>query len=160
MCFLHYRGPLISAWFGIRPRCRHDCILLGSSRSSRQSRGGKKAGHSLPSSFRTAGSDGSCVQHGYFWPAVHETLIMVAQDQGALPEGNPVEETLVLILALGAGSSLTPHTLAADASLTGWGVVMSGCSARGLWSGRHLTWHVNCLEMLPIFLALKTFSWN
>ncbi|MCJ8738081.1 hypothetical protein PDJAM_G00031590 [Pangasius djambal] len=48
-------------------------------------------------------------------------------------------------------------TLATDASLTGWGAVMSGRSARGLWSGRHLTWHINCLEMLAVFLALRHF---
>ncbi|KAL0147482.1 hypothetical protein M9458_057222 [Cirrhinus mrigala] len=48
-------------------------------------------------------------------------------------------------------------TLATDASLTGWGAVMSGHPARGLWSGRQLTWHINCLEMLAVFRALKHF---
>ncbi|KAL0199203.1 hypothetical protein M9458_007743, partial [Cirrhinus mrigala] len=48
-------------------------------------------------------------------------------------------------------------TLATDASLTGWGAVMNGHPARGLWSGRHLTWHINCLEMLAVFRALKHF---
>ncbi|KAI2646402.1 Transposon Ty3-G Gag-Pol polyprotein [Labeo rohita] len=48
-------------------------------------------------------------------------------------------------------------TLATDASLTGWGAVMSGHPARGLWSSRHLTWHINCLEMLAVFRALKHF---
>ncbi|KAL0150533.1 hypothetical protein M9458_054126, partial [Cirrhinus mrigala] len=41
-------------------------------------------------------------------------------------------------------------TLVMDASLTGWEVVMSGHPARGLWSGCHLTWHINCLEMLAV----------
>ncbi len=44
--------------------------------------------------------------------------------------------------------------LATDATLTGWGVVMSGQPARGLWSDRHLTWHINCLA---VFRALKHF---
>ncbi|KAI2644689.1 Retrovirus-related Pol polyprotein from transposon 17.6 [Labeo rohita] len=48
-------------------------------------------------------------------------------------------------------------TLATDASLTGWGAVMSGHPARGLWSSRHLTWHISCLEMLAVFRALKHF---
>ncbi len=48
-------------------------------------------------------------------------------------------------------------TLATDASLTGWGAVMSGHPARGLWSGHNLTWHINCLEMLAVFRALKHF---
>ncbi len=32
--------------------------------------------------------------------------------------------------------------------------------ARGLWSGRNLTWHINCLEMLAVFRALKHFLPN
>ncbi|KAL0148085.1 hypothetical protein M9458_056625, partial [Cirrhinus mrigala] len=35
----------------------------------------------------TAGSDGSCVQCDTFWPAVHETPTVVAQDHGVLPKG-------------------------------------------------------------------------
>ena len=41
--------------------------------------------------------------------------------------------------------------LATDASLTGWGAVMSGHPARGLWR------HINCLEMLAILQALNHF---
>ncbi len=119
-----------------------------------------------------AGSDGSCVQRDTYWPAVHETPTVVAQDQGVLPEGKPashdhghaalptclrhVETTLVLVSGPGAGSSVSPHSLATDASLTGWGAVMSGHPARGLWRG-HLAWHINRLEMLAVFQALKYF---
>ncbi len=35
-------------------------------------------------------NDVSCVQRDTFWPAVHETPIVVAQDQGVLPRGNPL----------------------------------------------------------------------
>ncbi len=38
---------------------------------------------------KSAGSDVSCVQPDTFWPAVHETPTVVAQDQGVLPEGKP-----------------------------------------------------------------------
>ncbi len=41
------------------------------------------------------------------------------------------------------GAPYRQLSLATDASLTGWGAVMSGRSARGLWSGRHLLWHIN-----------------
>ncbi len=74
---------------------------------------------------KNAGSDGSCVQRDTFWPAVHETPTVVAQDQGVLPEGKPaphdqghdamhtclrhVEETLALVSGPGAGSSLSPR---------------------------------------------------
>ncbi len=37
----------------------------------------------------TVGSDGSFIQRATFWPAVHETLALVAQDQGVFPEGEP-----------------------------------------------------------------------
>ncbi len=47
--------------------------------------------------------------------------------------------------------------LAMDASLTGWGAVMSDHPARGLWSGHHLTWHINYLNILAVFRALKHF---
>ncbi|PTA42288.1 hypothetical protein C8054_31520, partial [Micromonospora sp. RP3T] len=73
----------------------------------------------------TAGSDGSSVQRDTFWPAVHETPTVVAQDQGVLPEGKPtshdqghaalptcpghVEEALVLVSGPGVGSSLSPR---------------------------------------------------
>ncbi|KAL0154164.1 hypothetical protein M9458_050623, partial [Cirrhinus mrigala] len=73
----------------------------------------------------TAGSDGSSIQRDTFWPAVHETPTVVAQDQGVLPEGRPtshdqghaalptcpghVEEALVLVSGPGAGSSLSPR---------------------------------------------------
>ncbi len=121
----------------------------------------------------TAGSDGSCVQRDIFWPAVHETPTVVAQDQGVLPKGKPashdqghavmptclrhVEETLVLSQGLVLGAPLSPRNASDRRVPHGWGAVMSGHPARGLWSGRHLTWHINCLEMLAVFRALKHF---
>ncbi|KAI2651123.1 Transposon Ty3-G Gag-Pol polyprotein [Labeo rohita] len=121
----------------------------------------------------TAGSDGSSVQRDTFWPAVHETPTVVAQDQGVLPRGNPLRMIRVTRRCLRAldmwrkpwflsqgpvlGAPCRRVTLATDASLTGWGAVMSGHPARGLWSGRQLTWHINCLEMLAVFRALKHF---
>ncbi len=33
----------------------------------------------------------------------------------------------------------------------------SGHPAHGLWSGRHITWHINCLEMLAVLRGLKNF---
>ncbi len=46
---------------------------------------------------------------------------------------------------------------ATDMSLTSWGAVMDGHPAHGLWSGNHLTWHINWLEMLAVYRALKHF---
>ncbi len=72
---------------------------------------------------KTAGSDGSCVQRDTFWPAVHETPTVLAQDQVVFSEGKStlrdqghvvmlsylrhVDETLVLVTGPGAGSSLS-----------------------------------------------------
>lgn len=47
--------------------------------------------------------------------------------------------------------------LMTDASLMGWGAVFDGCPARGLWKDAHISWHINCLEMREVFLALKHF---
>ncbi len=55
------------------------------------------------------------------------------------------------------GAPCRQLSLATDASLTGWGAVMSGRSARGLWSGRHLIWHINCLEMLAVLSSTEIF---
>ncbi|KAI2657596.1 Transposon Ty3-G Gag-Pol polyprotein [Labeo rohita] len=84
--------------------------------------------------------------------------------RGVLPEGKPASHDqghAAMPTCLGHGPVLGAPcrrvTLAADASLTGWGAVMSGHTARGLWRGHQLTWHINCLEMLAVFQALKHF---
>ncbi|KAI2644504.1 Transposon Ty3-G Gag-Pol polyprotein [Labeo rohita] len=93
--------------------------------------------------------------------------------KGFSPRGNPLRMIKVTRRGLRAldmwrkpwflnqgpvlGAPCRRVSLATDASLTGWGAVMSGRSARGLWSGRHLRWHINCLEMLAVFRALKYF---
>ncbi len=122
----------------------------------------------------TAGSDGSCVQCDTYWPAVHETPTVVAQDQGVLPEGKAashdqghaamptclrhVETPLVLVSGPGAGSSVSPCNASDGRAPHRLGSGHEdGHPARGLWSGRHLTWHINWLEMLAVFRALKHF---
>ncbi|KAI2654607.1 ORF V: Enzymatic polyprotein [Labeo rohita] len=44
-----------------------------------------------------------------------------------------------------------------DASKTGWGAVCNGQAASGVWTGPRLLWHINCLELLAVLLALKRF---
>ncbi len=112
----------------------------------------------------TAGSDGSCVQRDTSWPAVHETPTVVAQDLRMIKVTRRCLRALDMwrqpwFLSQGPvlGAPCRRITLATDASLTSWGAVMDGHPARGLWSGRHLTWHINCLEMLAVFRALKHF---
>ncbi len=55
------------------------------------------------------------------------------------------------------GASCHRRMLTTDASLTGWGAILEGHSSQGLWKDQHLSWHINRLEMLAVFLALKNF---
>ncbi len=45
-----------------------------------------------------------------------------------------------------------------EASLTGWGAILEVRSSQDLWKDQHFSWHINCLEMLAVFLALKNCS--
>ncbi|XP_048017809.1 uncharacterized protein LOC125249543 [Megalobrama amblycephala] len=55
------------------------------------------------------------------------------------------------------GAPCRRKMLTTDASLTGWGAIMSGRSAQGLWGDHHRSWHINQLEMMAVFRALKYF---
>lgn len=44
-----------------------------------------------------------------------------------------------------------------DASLTGWGALCDGRSACGTWTSTQKKWHINCLELKAVFLALQHF---
>ncbi len=136
MCFLQYREPLIWAWCGIRPRCRHVCPLVGSSWSSRQSREWEKAGHSLSSSL------------WWVWWQLRPMWYLLAcctwdpYSGSSRPRGSPWGETRsacsrsrgdayvpldmwrepwFLSQGLVLGAPCRRVTLAMDASLTGWG---------------------------------------
>lgn len=45
-----------------------------------------------------------------------------------------------------------------DASLSGWGAACTGSSAHGFWNPSERKYHINYLELLAAFLALKTFA--
>ncbi len=49
------------------------------------------------------------------------------------------------------------HMITMDASMTGWGAVFKGRPASGEWTGEFLSWHINCLELRAVFLALMYF---
>ncbi len=42
-----------------------------------------------------------------------------------------------------------------DASATGWGATYNGHAVLGVWTGPRLRWHINCLELLAVRLALS-----
>ncbi len=41
-----------------------------------------------------------------------------------------------------------------DASTTGWGATFNWLAVSGVWTGPQLHWHINCLELLAVRLAL------
>ncbi len=41
-----------------------------------------------------------------------------------------------------------------DASATGWGATYNGQAVSGVWTGPQRHWHINCLELLAVYLAL------
>ncbi len=49
------------------------------------------------------------------------------------------------------------HMITTDASMTGWGAVFEGRPASGEWTGEFLSWHINCLELRAVILALMNF---
>ncbi len=49
------------------------------------------------------------------------------------------------------------HMITTDASMTGWDAVFEGRPASGEWKEEFLSWHINCLELRAVFLALKYF---
>ncbi|KAL0185623.1 hypothetical protein M9458_017293, partial [Cirrhinus mrigala] len=44
-----------------------------------------------------------------------------------------------------------------DASLSGWGPLCDGRPAFGVWARDQKLWHINCLEMESVRLALPNF---
>ncbi len=53
---------------------------------------------------------------------------------------------------------MSRHTaVTTDASSTGWGATCNGQAALGLWTGPRLLWHINCLELWAMHLALRQF---
>ncbi len=42
-----------------------------------------------------------------------------------------------------------------DASAKGWGATFNGHAVLGVWTGPQLHWHINCLELLAVHLALN-----
>ncbi len=49
------------------------------------------------------------------------------------------------------------YMITTDASMTGWGAGFEGRPASGEWKEEFLSWHINCLELRAVFLALKYF---
>ena len=49
-------------------------------------------------------------------------------------------------------------TITSDASKQGWGAATNDSSTEGLWTAEEAKEHINFLEMLAVFFALKSLS--
>ncbi len=162
--FLQYGEPLIWASCGIR--CRHVCLLLESILTSvkRVREGRSLTVKQFQKLLGLMSAETNVIPFGLLYM---RQLQWWLKTKGFSPRGNPLCMIKVMRRCLRAldmwrkpwflsqglvlGAPCHRVTLATDAALTSWGAVMSGHPARGLWSGRHLMWHINCLEMLPVF---------
>ncbi len=45
-----------------------------------------------------------------------------------------------------------------DVSTMGWGAICNGHAAAWLWTGPQLQWHINCLELLAVWVAMRRFN--
>ncbi|KAL0177571.1 hypothetical protein M9458_026465, partial [Cirrhinus mrigala] len=55
------------------------------------------------------------------------------------------------------GRVVSRKIVTTDASLTGWGALCEGRPAYGTWTRAQAKWHINCLELKAVFLALQGF---
>ncbi len=88
----------------------------------------------------------SPVQRIYFLGVELDSVSMTARLTGrGARAGVPLEQ-------------VSRHTvITTDASSTGWGATCNGQAASGLWTGPRLLWHINCLELWAVHLALRQF---
>jgi len=68
-----------------------------------------------------------------------------------------LERNLVPVQRSCAGALCRRVTQTTDASHIGWEAFISSHPAQDLWQDHRLSWHINCLEMLTLFQALKHF---
>ncbi len=73
-----------------------------------------------------------------------------------LPAVSPLPQPLDRsCLSTGRGAPRT--SVPAYCCHTGWGATCNGLAASGLWTGPRLLWHINCLELWAVHLALRQF---
>ncbi|KAI2650115.1 ORF V: Enzymatic polyprotein [Labeo rohita] len=76
----------------------------------------------------------------------------------ATAESHSTDVTQDMTSAGGYGNFGTLNRLqCSNASKTGWGAVCNRQAASGSWTGPQLQWHINCLELLAVLLALRRF---
>ena len=70
----------------------------------------------------------------------------------------PWRDRALLMSGVSMGEVISHKVITTDASLSGWGATHEGRSARGLWAPAMKKFHINYLELMAIYLALKQFE--
>ena len=83
---------------------------------------------------------------------------MVRVSQTCVSALEPWLRTAFLSRGVKMGLILSVKFVTTDASLVGWGAVHNGMTAKGVWSVALRTRHINYLELMAVFLALKRFE--
>ena len=70
----------------------------------------------------------------------------------------PWRDRALLTDGVSMGEVISRKVITTDASRSGWGATHEGRTARGLWTPAMLEYHINYLELMAIYLALKHFE--
>ena len=70
----------------------------------------------------------------------------------------PWRDQALLSSGVSMGMVTSHKVVTTDASRSGWGATLEGRTARGLWTQAMLEYHINYLELMAIYLALKYFE--
>ena len=64
------------------------------------------------------------------------------------------------VLASGVSMGPVPfvRTITTDASMSGWGAILDGQTAKGVWGRDLRSYHINFLELMAVYLALQRFE--
>ncbi len=73
---------------------------------------------------------------------------------GMPPNLQPVVKPLVSSGRSSPRAGVLASVVFTDASATGWGATYNGQAVSGVWTGPQRHWHINCLELLAVYLAL------
>ncbi len=118
-------------------------------------------GRYLPQAARPHGSGLSCVaprvaSHEAV-PLVDERAETTSHDTSHSRRFRVSRSHAVIQIGVRMGAIQRRHMITTDASMTGWGAVFEGRPASREWRGEFLSWHINCLELGAVFLALIHF---
>ncbi len=91
------------------------------------------------------------------WTAWTSGQLSIVVNRGCIEALMPWRNPDLFSWGLPLGSVALRVVVPSDASTHGWGTVSKGMLASGLWSEPQSRWHINCLELEAVFLALKEF---